>query len=220
MIPVVLAQEPADFERVVRQPGLSAIDELVGRTPRLRRGGQKRGKVADVESAIPAASFPPFWRFALDDMMVAYHQRCAYLAVWIEVTGNPTVDHVAPVSQAWDKVYEWSNYRLCTGVVNAKKGTLADLVDPVHVGVGWFALDLSSYSVVRAATAPAAYHRAIDRTLPLLNLPDCCKLRQQYVEDYWRGPDEGGISLAYLERRAPFVAAELRRQSELVRGDA
>jgi len=220
VIPVVLAPEPPHFDHHVRKPGLSAIDELVGRPPRVRRRGPKRSKVADVESAIPAASFPPFWRDALDDMMVAYEQRCAYLAVWIEATGNPTVDHVAPVSQAWDKVYEWSNYRLCTGVVNARKGALVDLVDPVEAGVGWFALDLGSYAAVRGADAPAAHHRAIDRTLPLLNLPDCRRLRQQYVEDYWRGPDVGGISLAYLERRAPFVAAELRRQGELVRGDA
>lgn len=216
----MLAQEPADFDKEVRQPGLSAIDELVGRPPRLRRRGPKRDKVADVESDIPPDSFPPFWRHALDTMMVVYEQRCAYLAVWIEVTGNPTVDHVAPVSRAWDKVYEWSNYRLCTGVVNTKKGDLVHLVDPIDARIGWFELDLSSYAVVRGAAAPTAHHQAIDRTLPLLNLPDCCVLRRTYVEDYWLGPDDGGISLKYLERRAPFVALELRRQGELVRGDA
>jgi hypothetical protein len=220
VIPVMLAQEPADFDAKVRQPGLSAIDELVGREPRLRRPGPRRKMVADTEPAISAHAFPPFWRDALDDMMRAYEQRCAYLAMFIEDTGNPTVDHVIPKSFAWDRVYEWSNYRLCTGVVNSKKGELIGLVDPIEAQVGWFELDLASYRVVRGKTAPAPLHEKIDATLPLLNLRDCCAQRKRYVEDYRLGSGNKGIDLAYLERRAPFIAAELRRQGQLVRGDA
>ena len=104
MIPVVIAQEPAEFDATVRQPGLSAIDELVGRPPRIRRPGPRRKKVAETEAKIAADAFPPFWREALDDMMSAYEQRCAYLAMFIEDTGNPTVDHVIPKSYAWNKV--------------------------------------------------------------------------------------------------------------------
>jgi hypothetical protein len=66
MIPVALAPEPADFDRKVRQPGLSAIDELVGRKPRLNRRGPKRKKLAGREDEIPAGAFPAFWREALD----------------------------------------------------------------------------------------------------------------------------------------------------------
>lgn len=219
MIPVALAPEPVDFDAKVRQPGLSAIDELVGRTPRRPRSGPRRKPIATSEAKIPAEAFPPFWREALDDMMVAYEQRCAYLAMFIEWTGHPTVDHVVPKSYSWAKVYEWSNYRLCAGIVNSKKHELRGLVDPVQAKVGWFELDLASYRVVRGAFAPKTKHAKIDATLPLLNLRDCCLQRKRYVEDYRLGPGNKGIDLPYLERRAPFIAAELRRQRQLVRGD-
>ena len=219
MIRVALAKEPPDFDKKVRQPGLAAIDELVGRAPRIKHPGRRRAKVADTESKIPADKFPPIWRKALDDMMDAYERRCAYLAMFIEHTGNPTVDHVIPKSRAWDRVYEWSNYRLCAGIVNSKKGELLGLVDPVDAKAGWFELDLASFRVVRGKSAPRAHHKKIDATLPLLNLRDCRLQRETYVEDYRRGPGAGGIDLPYLERRAPFIAFELRRQRQLVRGD-
>lgn len=219
MIPVVLAAEPHDFDQKVRQPGLSAIDELVGRPPRIRRRGPRRAKVANTESKIPPDKFPPFWREALDDMMEAYEHRCAYLAMFIEETGSPTVDHVSPKSRAWKLVYEWSNYRLCSGVVNAKKGNLLGVIDPVTVKRGWFELDLTSGRVVRGAAAPKRHQRKIDATLELLNIRDCCAQRRRYVEEYRRGPGSKGIDLAYLEHRAPFIVAELRRQKQLVRGD-
>jgi hypothetical protein len=219
VIPVGLAPEPKSFDKTVRQPGLSAIDELVGRTPRLSRPGRRRNKVAGTESQIPGEKFPTLWRKAIDDMMAAYEQRCAYLAMFIEETGNPTVDHVIPKSLAWDQVYEWSNYRLCASVVNSKKGALDGFVDPVGAKLGWFELDLASYRVVRGAGAPARQHAKIDATLPLLNIRDCCAQRRRYVEEYHRGPGAKGIDLSYLEHRAPFIALELRRQGQLVRGD-
>ena len=219
MIPVGIADEPSDFDKNVRQPGRSAIEELVGRAPLVTRRGKRRQKVADIESDIPADKFPPFWRECIDNMMEVYQQRCAYLAMFIEHTGNPTVDHVIPKSQAWDQVYEWSNYRLCTSVVNSQKSNLLGLVDPFEVGVGWFELELTSYRVVRGANAPRAYHAKIDATLPLLNVRDCWQQRKRYVEYYECGPGAKGIDISYLEHRAPFIASELRRQGRLVRGD-
>ena len=52
-----------------------------------------------------------------------------------------------------------------------------------------------------------------------LNQRECRKAREEYVEDYRVGPPRGS-ELAWLERHAPFVAHELRRQGLLVRGDA
>jgi hypothetical protein len=219
VIPVALAQEPPHFDQKIRQPGLAAIDELVGRTPRIRRRGPRRPKIAEVESEIPAEKFPPFWREAIEDMMDVYEQRCAYIAMFIEQTGNPTVDHVVPKSQSWDRIYEWSNYRLCAGVVNSKKGELIGLIDPIDAKTGWFQLDLATYRVVRGTSAPNAHQSKIDATLALLNIRDCCRQRETYIEDYRCGPGVGGIDLPYLERRAPFIASELRRQGKLVRGD-
>lgn len=116
-------------------------------------------------------------------------------------------------------MYEWSNYRLCAGVVNSKKGELLGLVDPVDAKLGWFELNLASYRVGRGGPAPREQHEMIDATLPLLNIRDCCAQRRRYVEEYRRGPGAKGIDLTYLEHRAPFIASELRRQGQLVRGD-
>jgi hypothetical protein len=219
MIPVSPAPEPADFDTKVRKPGLSAIDELVGRPPRLKRPGPKRKQVAFVESEIPSDKFPPFWREAIDDLLEAYQRRCAYLAMHIEhATGNPTVDHALPVSRAWNAVYEWSNYRLCAALINANKGVLS-LVDPFDVKPGWFELNLSNFHVRRGAAAPATEWAKIDATLPILNLRDCWKQREEYVIRYRLGPEARGIGFGYLADRTPFIAAELRRQGQLLRGD-
>ncbi|HSD85959.1 MAG TPA: hypothetical protein VLB44_00535, partial [Kofleriaceae bacterium] len=107
----------------------------------------------------------------------------------------------------------------CAGVVNSKKGDLRDLIDPINVQVGWFELDVVSYRIERGTASPPTQHTKIDATLPLLNLRDCCKQRERYIEDYRLGPGNRGIDLPYLERRAPFIASELRRQGQLVRGD-
>ncbi|AYZ63622.1 hypothetical protein EGY31_10645 [Burkholderia multivorans] len=220
MIPVSLAAEPADFDAEVRQAGLSAIDELVGRPPRVKRSGRRRKKIADSESKIPSDKFPPFWRRALDDMLDVYDRRCAYLSMYIHhATGSPTVDHVLPKSFAWNLVYEWSNYRLCAAIVNAKKNDLLTLVDPFRVRRGWFELNLVTYRVQRGASAPRTQWSKIDATLPVLNLRDCCKEREEYLYRYQLGPANGGIDLTYLEHRAPFIASELRRQGQLRAGD-
>lgn len=217
MIPVSPAPEPADFDEKVRQPGLSAIDELVGRKPHRKRSGRKRAKVADVESKVPADKLPPFWRRALDDLLAAYGRRCAYLAMHFEpATGNPTVDHVLPRSCAWDKVYEWASYRLCSAIVNSKKGDLLSFVDPFEVQRGWFELELATFQIERGAAVPEACWTRIDATLPLLNQVECRQQREEYVIAYW----DGDIAFRYLERRAPFIASELRRQGKLLPGDA
>jgi len=227
MIPVIQAPEPAEFDAKVRQPGLAAIDEMVGREPRLKRPGPKRKQLVNQqeqlvtqEQDIPADAFPAYWRDALPEMLVAYDRRCAYLAMYIHhATGNPTVDHVLPKSFAWDQVYDWTNYRLCAGIINSNKGALLTLVDPFAIGPGWFALNMNMLHVQRGAAAPPAELVRIDATLPVLNHRLCVKEREEYVHCYRIGPGAGGFDLAHLARRAPFIASELRRQGQLVRGD-
>lgn len=217
MIPVRLAAEPQDFDERVRQPGLSAIDEMLGRAPRAKRPGPPRKKMASSEADIPPSAFPPFWRRVLATMLDVYERRCAYLAMYFEpATSTPTVDHALPKSYAWDRVYEWSNYRLCAAIVNTRKAELLTLVDPFDVQPGWFQLNVTNFHVERGWLAPTAAWPKVDATLPLLNQRDCWKQREEYVIEYQRG----GIDLAYLERRAPFIARELRRQGQLLLGDA
>ena len=88
MIRVEPAPEPPEFDRKVRQPGLSAIAEMVGEPQLSRRRGRRRTQIAERREEIPSQKFPPFWRDAIDDMMFAYDQICAYMAIYIEkVTG-------------------------------------------------------------------------------------------------------------------------------------
>lgn len=212
MIRVNLEPEPPEFETSVRQKGLSAIDEFVGRPPRKKRNGPKRKKIASSEKDIPSSEFPPFWRDALDDMLNAYDRRCAFLALYLEhATGAPSVDHMIPKSRRWDQVYEWNNYRLCAGSINTLKSDLVGLVDPMECRPGWFELELVGFQVVRGPAAPERMFTKIDATLAILNAGECCKAREEYVSAY----EDEEIDRNYLERRAPFVALELERQGRL-----
>ena len=199
MIRVVPAMEPAQFDEQVRQPGLALIDRLAA--------------AAGSADAIPPSEFKPYWRRTLDDLLVSYNRTCAYLSLYIpRAAGTPSVDHMVAKSEAWDRVYEWSNYRLACLLMNARKG-VADVLDPFEVGDGWFALELVEFQVVPGHGLPADVHARVVETIATLRLSDsiCCKARAQYAQDYWTGE----ISLSYLRRHAPFVAQELARQDRL-----
>jgi hypothetical protein len=218
MIPVAPAAEPTDFDSKVRQRGLDAVSEMVGDTPSVKRPGSKRPNIAVSRSEIPPDKFPPYWRDALPDMLASYQRLCAYLALYIEYgTGSPSVDHVVPKSKAWDKVYEWSNYRLACALVNARKRAVELALDPFEIDEGLFALEFVELQV---AVGPGARGDVVAKVQASverlgLNMAECCKARREYVESY-----EGDhIDLSYLARRAPFIAQELRRQGRLLRGD-
>jgi len=220
VIPVKPAPEPADFDKRVRRPGLDAIAEMVGKPPRRPRRGPKRAIVAERPEEIPSDKFPPLWREVLDDMLEAYERRCAYLALYIEhATGNPTVDHVIPKSKAWDLVYEWSNYRLAAALINSKKQDVDGVLDPFQIADDWFALEFVAFQVTPGLGGDAKIATRVWDTIDKLGLnrDECCKARQAYVDEYLADIDP--LPLAYVEKRAPFVARELRRQGMLRAGD-
>jgi hypothetical protein len=219
MIHVTPAPEPASFDRKVRRPGLSAIAELVGEPLTVRRSGPRRKKIAERREDIPAACFPTYWTEALQDLLAAYHRVCAYVCVYIErVTGASSVDHMIPKSSSWDKVYEWSNYRLVCSLMNSRKLEAQDALDPFEVQHGWFELDLTGFQVRPADDLNQATRQRVLDTIHRLKLndADCRGLREEYATNYW----ERHIDLDYLSKRAPFVAMELRRQGKLRDGDA
>lgn len=222
MIPVALADEPKSFDAHVRKRGAVAIRRLLGKP--VKAAGRKPAVTYARPEDIPADKFPACWtevrksdgKSALDDMMDAYGQFCAYLAMRIErATGSPTVDHYVPKERDWRLVYEWSNYRLSASCVNGAKGT-KEVVDPFKVKPGWFELDLDTFLVRRGNSAPAAEHARIDATLTILNLRQCVAQRGDFITRYRAGQ----IDLRNVELYAPFIASELRRQGQLVRGDA
>lgn len=214
MIPVVPAPEPERFDADVRQKGLSAIAELVGEPPLVRRQGPRIKKVAARREEIPTEKFPPYWRNVLPETRVAYGSICAYLSLYIEkATGSATVDHMIPKSKAWDRVYEWTNYRLACAIVNARKSDTELALDPFEIEPETFALEFVEFQVIPGPRAIGDLQGRVNRTINLLglNLSDCRAARREYVVNY----EEAQISLAYLERRAPFIAYELTRQSRL-----
>lgn len=210
--------EPPHFDQTVRQPGLSALAEMVGEPPLMRRPGPRRSKIADRREDIPSESFPSFWRNGLDDMMLAYNQICAYMAVYIEkVTGAASVDHMIPRSVEWSQVYEWENYRLACSLMNSRKSDAIFVLDPFRVKSGWFQLEFVGFQVKPAATLSSLIRNRVDKTITRLRLNDreCRDLRRYYVVEY----EANQISLAHLTRCAPFISMELRRQGRLREGD-
>ncbi len=218
MIRVALADEPDDFDQKVRKPGLRAIAELVGEVPEVRRRGRPTRKRAERREDLKSDDFPPLWTDALDDLCSAYHRICAYTSFYIpRVTGARSVDHMIPKSVAWDHVYEWSNLRLACAIMNSRKRDAQTVLDPFEVLDEWFELDCVGYQVKpRDGVEPDILARVEDTLIRMgLNDGECCALREEYVSDY----RSGDISLTRLERRAPFIARELRRQGKLRAGD-
>lgn len=217
MIPVAPAPEPPHFDQQIRRRGLDAIAELAGEQPATRRAGPRRHQVAGSREDIPPGKFPPYWREVLPEMLVSYRRLCAYLALYIEhATGNPSVDHVVPKSRSWNQVYEWSNYRLASARINARKNELHLVLDPFTIREGMFALEFVAFQV-KPGPAAGAEEGGVIATIETLglNAKECCEARQAYFDCY-RAEQ---INLDYLERRAPFVAREMRRQGLLRPGD-
>jgi hypothetical protein len=219
MIPVTLAPEPASFETAVRKKGLAAIAELVGETGSGKRRGPRRKPVAARREQIPSRAFPPFWTAMEDEMHRAYRGLCAYSALYIEpATGGRSIDHFVPKSVDWQLVYEWSNYRLACSRVNSKKLDQTGLLDPFLIKDGWFELEFVAFQVVAGTSTTQKIRAHVQTTIDRLGLNSrpFCEQRGAYAQDYRAGE----IGVAYLDRMAPFVAREIRRQGLLRPEDA
>ena len=206
MMRVIPAPEPDTFDERVRQPGLRALDRLAG-------------KLSVAKSEIPSSEFPDYWRRSLDDLLAAYHRICSYVCLYIpRGTGARSVDHMVPKSTAWDRAYEWDNYRLACALMNSRKSDAASVLDPFEVEDGWFVLELVAFQVLPADGLAGPTAAAVKDTIKRLRLNDeeCCGAREEYAEEYW----SENVTLDYVTRRAPFVANELRRQNRLRKPDA
>jgi len=236
LIHVSPAPEPGDFDAKVRQPGLLAMAEMTGRPPsRPRTSGKPfRQRKLEVEQAngakvkiaitdpaeLPGSEFPPYWTKALDDLREAYNEICAYCCFRIHpATGAASVDHMAPKSRFWDRVYEWDNYRLCSSLLNARKKDFGDVLDPFLVKDEWFEIELVGFQVrPRTGMTDGALRTQVEQTARRLGLNDLKfrKEREKRALDYW----ERGLPIEILEEEAPFLAREIRRQNQLRSGDS
>lgn len=217
MIPVAAADEPSDFDARVRQPGLRAIAELCGKpSPTKRTAGHALQKIADHEAAIPVDALPSYWVESLDDLMTRYHEICAYSCFRIHpATGARSVDHFVAKSRHWKRIYEWSNYRLCSSRLNARKSAVSTVLDPFRIKPGWFQLELVGFQVHPDRSLSKPQQAKIQRTIDRLGLDDFRHDREEDAELY----SSKDVPLRVLKKESPFVADELRRQGRLNRGD-
>ena len=230
-MPVRVAAEPPAFHHEVRVPGLRSVYEKCGLEvpeayarrsgPRFSRvmvpdagavdGGGRRAVAAPDE--LPGGAFEPYWTAAISWLMDAYHRVCAFCCFRIHASGSPSADHMVPKSKAWDRVYEWSNYRLATLRMNSLKQHHSDVIDPFEVQDGWFALELIFGQIIPgpvAANDPVLAQR-VHETIDRLRLNDLALERLRDIEAY----QDGDVSFSRLREESPFVAAELRRQGRL-----
>lgn len=206
MIRVELQPEPPDFREKVREHGLRALAELRGH-PSEPRSGPKR----KLKETIEGKDLPEYWTRCLDDLHRAYRGVCAYACLYIPyVVGSKTTDHfVAKASTAPEHAYDWSNYRLACGLMNSRKGTHA-IIDPFAIDGTWFHLDLSTMAIGASPELSAELRTRVEHTIGILGLDDaeCRKARGDWYQPYL----EGEISFSFLERKCPFLAAEIVRQ--------
>ncbi|MCA9684756.1 MAG: hypothetical protein KC457_21405, partial [Myxococcales bacterium] len=122
-----LQPEPPDFDAKVRKLGAKALAKL------------ERAEINEP---------PPLWRPFIPALRRAYADICAYTCVRIPlVVGSAGVDHLLPKSRRPELAYEWSNYRLACGKMNARKNDLESVLDPFEIEDGWFALEFFGHQV-------------------------------------------------------------------------
>ncbi|MCY1033924.1 hypothetical protein OV207_20895 [Corallococcus sp. BB11-1] len=224
MIPVVERPEPRppdfDFDQRVRQPGLSALAELTGNPATLTRSGRRiQPRATRIEDLTPAVLRDyDYWTRALDALHEAYDGICAYSCFYIEPICGPTVDHfVALAAPGFDKAYDWNNYRLACSLMNTLKNKYADVLDPFLIRDGWFTLNLATFKVEPAPGLDEPLRSRVQATISRLQLDsrDISKTHENWFNEFFRPKSGQPIPFSYLERRAPFLARELRRQGRV-----
>ncbi len=199
MVPETLKLEPPSFNGRVRIPGQNHL--------------QTKG--INISVPLPSGTkITSYWTRSLDDLYEEYNGVCAYLAVHFErIMGGATVDHYLPKALRPDLAYEWSNYRLCSSIMNSRKNDYLDVIDPFSMQDNWFFLELTTGRIYPNAALDDIKKNAASLTITRLRLDGGVsrKLRTNYWDDYINGD----ISRDYLRRKAPFVWFEADRQDLL-----
>ena len=199
LIPVALALEPTDFTNKVRQPGAAFLHT----TPYPSAAAWRRHD---------------YWRRAIGDLRVAYHNICSYSGSWtkINVGGTSTlqdssVDHFIPKSSTPAQAYEWANFRLSRARLNISKDNNNDVLDPFTLPGRWFTLNFRSFLMFPNHALSDSEKRRVQETIDRLGLntdDDYVQERVEVVREYCLG----NWTLAMLDAFWPFIASEMRAQ--------
>lgn len=191
MIPLQLRPEPAEFDIKVRQPGIAFLK--INNNP--TSNDFKKNA---------------FWKNSAQDLHKAYLGICAYTCFYLVPPGFST-DHFLPKSLYPLKAYEWNNYRLCSQRVNGYKSDSTNIIDPFVVQSGWFVLDVPSCLVKPGVGLSQNLTKKIESTIKELHLNDDDYFVQERC-DLMMTFASGEVTLAFLSKRYPFLAAEIIRQ--------
>ena len=176
--------EPADFDSKAKAPG----NAWLATNP-----GKKRPK--------------DFWTPFKGELAKGFCNLCAYSSMY-EPVG--TVDHFISCDEDRSKAYVWENYRYCAAWINSSKGNIlaARLLDPFDIQDGWFEIHLPSLQLAVSDTIPDEFRDRAEYVLERLRLRDDERVMRQRSE-WHRMYEEGEISKAGLEKKAPLIAAAL-----------
>jgi len=192
MIPVPKKPEPDNFHKLVRRPGNDFLKKVPKPTP----------KQWDSHS---------YWRIMLDRMRRDYNEVCAYSALWIPpATGAHTVDHFEPKASKPSMAYEWDNYRYASLRYNLKKGTEI-IIDPFTLEDGRFVMDFPSLEIMPNPDLSPRDSSAVHDTIETLGL-NTDEIYFEACRGWIMAYCKYDITFEFLERKAPFIAFELKRQ--------
>ncbi len=194
MIPIKLQPEPVHFFKKVQKPG----EKFLAEKP---------------ESKATKWEGHEYWTRILDELYHAYDHICAYSCHWIPPdTGAKTVEHFKPKSIYPQDAYRWNNYRLVCSTLNGRKGDFEDVLDPFTLAEGWFVIDFPSLIIRPGSHISPTEMQQVNNTINRLRLNDegtCLQARLNWLHDYITVP----FPFSHLEKKAPFLALELKRQN-------
>ncbi|MDO9018699.1 MAG: hypothetical protein Q8S73_31765 [Deltaproteobacteria bacterium] len=149
----------------------------------------------------------PYWSEFLPQLREGFGRRCGYAAMYIP---DGTVDHFRSRRDHRGLLYEWTNLRFASSLMNAAKKA-AEVLDPFEVGDGWFEVLLPSMELVaRFDLIPPARHALVRATLailPLVHDERIVRQRREWYAFYLAGE----ITFERLQGFAPLVAAAVDR---------
>jgi hypothetical protein len=151
-----------------------------------------------------------YWSEFKPALAEAFRGLCAYSAMY-EPVG--TVDHFVSCDEDRARAYDWSNYRYASGWLNSSKQDLKShqVLDPFAVEHGWFELHLPSLQLVVTDCIPIALRDRAACMLDRLHLGHDERVVRQRRE-WYRMYQDGELTLDRLAKKAPLIAAAVRKQ--------
>ncbi len=191
MIHIERKPEPHNFDKDVRQPGMTFL--------------KKNPNPTDKQFNNHA-----YWRNVLHYMGDVYNGICAYSALYINSLGSETVDHFIPKTIKPELAYEWSNFRYASRRFNTRKGT-HPVLDPFEIGHHWLWMDFSKFIIKPNPFLSQEIKEEIRDTIEIFGWNEdekyidiCRKYLIQFCKKI--------RSFELLKEEAPFIASELKRQ--------